>query len=236
MNKPYSFQRMAAWTAVLAAPLAIGSNVLTLTAVDFNFDAFSNTLLLLQAGADGAALWRWSMILDMFGYYLLLTPLTLVLWRWLKPQNPEWVGLFTLCLLAYILIGAMGAAILATVIPPLMVAQAAATPGVEVVFTAFMDMVYGGLWNILEEFIAGIGWIGLGLTLRHQRRALGVTTIILGAAALTDSLSNMLGIEPLAVLALNIYLLLAPVWALWLGISLLRKPAPQQVFEPAVAQ
>lgn len=235
MNNQFSFQRVAAWTAVLSAPLAIASNVLSLTAVNFNFDAYTDTLLLLQAGAEGASLWRWAMLLDMFGYYLLLTPLTLLLWRWLKPRNPEWVAFFTLCLLAYILIGAMGAAILATVIPPLMVAQAAATPGIEVVFTAFMDMVYGGLWNILEEFIAGIGWIGLGLILRYQRRALSVTTIILGVAALTDSLSNMLGIEPLAVLALNIYLVLAPVWALWLGIDLLRKPAPQQVFEPVTA-
>jgi hypothetical protein len=227
MNNARSFQRFAAVTAILSGPIAIASFVPVLAAVDFNFDAFSNLRLILETGTRGASLWRWFMILDIFGYYLLIAPLTLLLWHWLKPRDPARVNLYTLCLLAYILIGAMGAAILAAVVPPLVVsygADAAQNATIEMVFDAITNLVYVGLWNILEEFIAGVGWIGIGLILRRERRAIGITTVILGVAALVDSVGTTLGIVALADLGLYIYLVLAPVWALWLGIDLLRKP------------
>ncbi len=121
----------------------------------------------------------------------------------------------------------MGAAILAAVIPPLVVtygADAAQKATIEMVFDATTNLVYGGLWNILEVFIVGVGWIGIGLILRRERRAIGITTVILGVAALFDSVGTTLGIVALAELGLYIYLVLAPIWALWLGIDLLRKP------------
>jgi hypothetical protein len=227
MDNSRSFQRLAGVTAILSAPLALASFVLPLMSMSYNFDAFSNLSLLLQAGAGGATLWRWGMILDMLGYYLLVAPLTLFLWRWLKPKDPDQVRLFTLCLLAYILIGAIGAAILATVFPPLMVAYTALPEQratLEVVFTAFTNTVYSGLWGLLEVFIAGIGWIGIGLFLRRERPAIGVTTVILGILALVTSLGGVTGIEAHALSGLFPYLVLAPIWALWLGIDLLRKP------------
>jgi hypothetical protein len=75
-----------------------------------------------------------------------------------------------------------------------------------------------------------IGWIGIGLILRHERRAIGISTVILGVAALVGSVGTTLGIAPLAQLGLCVYLVLAPIWALWLGIDLLRKPVQ---LEPA---
>ena len=228
MNDHRSFQRFAAWTAMLSAPSAYASVIVLLIAVDYNFDAFSDLRILLVTGAVGAGFLRWSMWLDMFGYYLLITPLTLVLWRWLKHRDPDRIGLYTLCILAYVLIGAMGAAILAAAVPPLMISYAedpGQGPIIEVVYFALMNSVYGGLWNVLEEFIAGIGWIGIGSFLRKERNGIGIITMILGTSCIADSIGVILGLESIASIALNIYLFLAPLWALILGINLLRKPA-----------
>ena len=227
MNDHQSFQRFAALAAIISFPLALGSIVLSGMAVDFNMEASTNPALLLSVGADGASLSRWGMILDMLGYYLPLLPVALFLWRWLGPRDPDWVLFYTSCGLGYILIGAIGAAILAAVHPPLINAYAQASveqrPVLETVFSAVWNMVYGGMWNILEVLLAGIWFLGIGLLLRGERRLFSIFSIILGISALLSSLGVILGIEAIALLGV-IYGLLAPVWALWLGIDLLRKP------------
>jgi hypothetical protein len=69
----------------------------------------------------------------------------------------------------------------------------------------------------------GIWFLGIGLLLRGERRLFSIFSIILGISALLGWLGVILGIEAIALLAV-IYGLLPPVWALWLGIDLLRKP------------
>jgi len=229
MSDHQSFQRFAALAAIISFPLALGSIVLSGMAIDFNFmDAATNPVLALSVGADGASLLRWGMILDMFSSYLPLLPVALFLWRWLGSRNPDWVLFYTSCGLGYILIGAIGAAILAAVLPPLISAYTQASveqrPVLETVFSAIGNMVYGGMWNILGVLLAGIWFLGIGLLLRDERRLFSIFSIILGISALLDSFGNMFSVETLASISLYIYLLLAPVWALWLGIDLLRKP------------
>ncbi len=228
MNDHQSFQRFAALAAIISFPLTLGSIVLSGMALDFNMEASTNPALLLSVGADGASLSRWGMILDMLGYYLPLLPVALFLWRWLGPRDPDWVLFYTSCGLGYILIGAIGAVILAAVHPPLISAYAQASveqrPALETVFSAVWNMVYGGMWNILGELLAGIWFVGVGLLLRGERRIFSIVTMILGISALLDSLGMILNFEGLALLGLSIFVVLAPVWALWLGIDLLRKP------------
>ena len=228
MNDHQSFQRFAALAAIISFPLTLGSIVLSGMALDFNMEASTNPALLLSVGADGASLSRWGMILDMLGYYLPLLPVALFLWRWLGPRDPDWVLFYTSCGLGYILIGAIGAVILAAVHPPLISAYAQASveqrPVLETVFSAIWNMVYGGMWNILGELLAGIWFVGVGLLLRGERRIFSIVTMILGISALLDSLGMILNFEGLALLGLSIYVVLAPIWTLWLGIDLLRKP------------
>lgn len=228
MNDHQSFQRFAALAAIISFPLTLGSIVLSGMALDFNMEASTNPALLLSVGADGASLSRWGMILDMLGYYLPLLPVALFLWRWLGPRDPDWVLFYTSCGLGYILIGAIGAVILAAVHPPLISAYAQASveqrPALETVFSAVWNMVYGGMWNILGELLAGIWFVGVGLLLRGERRIFSIVTMILGISALLDSLGMILNFEGLALLGLSIYVVLAPIWTLWLGIDLLRKP------------
>jgi len=228
MNDHQSFQRFAALAAIISFPLALGSIVLSGMALDFNMEASTNPALLLSVGADGASLSRWGMILDMLGYYLPLLPVALFLWRWLGPRDPDWVLFYTYCGLGYILIGATGAVILAAIQPPLInaYAQASAEQRVmlETVFNTIWSMVYGGMWNILGELLAGIWFVGVGLLLRGERRIFSIVTMILGISALLDSLGMILNFEGLALLGLSIYVVLAPIWTLWLGIDLIRKP------------
>ncbi|MGH7455721.1 MAG: hypothetical protein ACRENG_30475, partial [bacterium] len=213
-------------TAIISMPLAFGCFVVTLPAVNFDFTVLDNPASCIAVGARVAGPLYWSMILDMFGYYLLIAPAALFLWYWLKSKNHALASLYTLCGLAYILIGAIGAGILAAVWPPLIRAyEQAAGAQRETLVTIFQtvtNLVYGGMWNILEVILAGVWWLGIGLLLRGEQRTLGMATIVLGLSCLLDGVGNILGMTSLASIGLYIYLLLAPIWALWLGIVLAR--------------
>ena len=100
-----SFQRFAAVTAIVSfLLLAVGGIALRPLSTDFGPEVFTDPVLMLSVGADGANLLRWGMILDMFGYYLLLLPVALFLWRWFEASNPNWIRFYTFCGLGYILI------------------------------------------------------------------------------------------------------------------------------------
>ena len=229
MNDHRSFQRFGALAAIISFPLALGNIVLSGMAIDFKFmDAATNPAFWLSVGTDGASLLRWGMILDMFSYYLPLLPVALFLWRWLRPRNPNWVLFYTSCGLGYILLGTIGAVILAAVHPPLINAYAQATVEqryvLETVFRTIWNMVYKGIWSILDELLVGVWFLGIGLLLRDERRRFSIFSIILGISALLGWLGVILSVEALNLFGGTIYGLLAPVWAQWLGIDLLLKP------------
>ena len=73
-----SFPRMAAIAAMASLPLAAGNLIAMLATVHFNLNGMTDPLVLLHAGKAAAPLWRWSMVLDIFGYYLLIVPLILL--------------------------------------------------------------------------------------------------------------------------------------------------------------
>jgi hypothetical protein len=83
------------------------------------------------------------------------------------------------------------------------------------------------MWAMLDTLLVGIWFLGIGLLLQGERRLFSIFSIILGISALLSSLGTILGIEAIALLG-AIYGLLAPVWALWLGIDLIRKPVQIQ--------
>src|SRR5205814_6908839 len=225
MNNEASFQRLAAVTSILAALLAFGSIGLQAVVLGVNTDPFSNPTHILGTGANGASLIRWGMILDMFGYYLLLAPLALLLWSRLQPKGMNLITLYTFCGLAYMLIGAIGAATLAAISPPLIEgyghASAQQQQMYEVVFSGFINVVYVSLWNLLESSLGGIWWLGIGLLLRREQPALGIFTIVLGIFALLDALGRILNIQIIYTVGLAGVLLLISIWSLWFGFDLL---------------
>ena len=226
MKDDQSFQRFAALITILSAICYFISVVLLGQVLNFNFEAFSGALI--SIGSRGANLLRWAMIFDVFGSYLLLAPLALYLWNWLKPKSPNYVTLYTLCGLAYILIGAMGAIVLSAVLPPLIneYAQALAQQqdSLQAVFNSFFNAVFLGLWNPLEVFLLGIWLIGLGPLIQWERKALGVVTWLLGLSALIDSAGRFLDVQLMFIIGSGGLFMLVPVWMIGWAVDLLRKP------------
>jgi hypothetical protein len=226
MNESSSFQRLAAVFSIVSAILAFGSIGFQSVVLGVTTDPFSNPTSILGTGATGATLFRWGLILDMFGYYLLLAPLALLLWSRLKPKDMNLITLYTISGLAYMLIGALGAATLAAISPPLIEgygqASAPQRQMSELVFSGFLNAVYLGLWNLLESGLSGMWWLGIGLYLRREQPALGSFTTVLGIFALLDALGRILNVQIIYTVGLAGMLLLIPLWALWFGIDLLR--------------
>lgn len=234
MNERY--RQVAAWAAILSMPLAYGTLVLSFVGIGSDAQSFDqavnqNAAIILPLLAQRPLLPWWSSILDFFGFYLLLLPLILYLHRWLRPRKPEWVDLFTVCGLGYVLLGAMGAAMLAFVFSQQATIYA---QGGELerqiataVFAVFGDAIQRGVWGMLDPILAGVWWLGIGWLLKEERRRLGWLTAALGIANLIGGFGEVVRLSPVAALGLGIYFLLAPLWAAWTGLELLRRP-PQQ--------
>jgi hypothetical protein len=56
-------------------------------ALDYDFDAFADPMLMLTMHNINVSAARWSMVFDMFGYYLFLLPLIFLLHRWMKDKS-----------------------------------------------------------------------------------------------------------------------------------------------------
>jgi hypothetical protein len=231
MNDSMRFQRLTALSILLAVPLAIASAVLLLAA-GFDLQAVNNPVLMLTIGSPRASLLRWGMILDVFGYYLLLAPLTLYLWSWLKPRSYNLITLYTLCGLAYSLIGAMGAIVLSAVLPQLVNDYPQASPQLretlQIVFGSFMSAVYLGLWNPLEALMFGVWMMGMGPFVQRERLALGIVMRVLGFFALLDAFGRIVNVDAIFFVGVA-GMLLFPIWLPWVGIDLLRNPVKPQI-------
>jgi hypothetical protein len=238
MNDQTTFKRIAAVSTILAAPVSLSSFVLIAVAVNFNFGSISDLSDVITLGASAAGPFHlaWA-IADVFGYCLLLTPAVFYLWQWLKPRNPNLVTLYTFFGLAYVLTGAITPSLMSGAAPPLMRAYETASMGQRevllVVFTTVFDMLFYGMG--IAWLFGGLWWLGIGLVLRKEQRILGIVTMFLGVMSLgvwcehTFRFQLLGGIEPP-------FLLLIPVWAVWLGIVIWwRDVQHEHVMEVATA-
>ncbi|HEY0679542.1 MAG TPA: hypothetical protein VGD17_14760 [Chitinophagaceae bacterium] len=204
--------------------VAIISNVLLAMSVHFNFDAFTNPVMIFSMEYIDTGLLKWGLIADMFGFYLLLLPAVFYLYIWMKEQS-NWGHLATFCGSAYVLTGATGAAILAAAWPAILnqyaLSEIRDQPALRSDFSLVTNIVYAGMWNMLEVLLAGIWWLVIGRLLLRQYKFFGGITILLGIVALVNGVANITGMVSLSAVSLNIYLGLAPAWAIWLGLTLI---------------
>lgn len=232
------YTRAVGLTTIASGLLAAACLVVGVLAVDGDMDAFADPLRTLQH-AQNHRLAYWFNILDLFGYYLLLVPVILHLHSLYRFRSP-WVPLFTFSGLAYALIGAVGAVVLAVLWPELMQQHLVAAPDerpmIELVFKASTVAVVDGLWNILEVLFAGVWWIGIGLLLRSASAFAGYGAIVAGVACVLDAKGNMIGWPLLSEIGLNIYLLMGIVWPIIIGVWLMRRAANGAGHEHALAQ
>lgn len=220
-------QRNIGAISILSGILALACILSSVVAANYNMDAMADPLLILSTPGTSADAARWSMILDMFGYYLLLLPVIYLLHDWMRTRS-AWSNLITFCGLAYVLIGGIGASVLAVGWPKIMAAYPLATAAEQQVlkanFSLLNDMVYGSMWNLLEMLFAAAWWGFTGyLLLKSRYKAMGWLTIVTGISCLGDSISGILQTAWLHELTLNLYLVLAIVWAFVMGIFLVRR-------------
>ena len=228
MNDRRSFQKVAAITTLLSGPLAWLGLIVGLMGVGYDFEVFSDVNSLIAVGSEAAGLIRWSLLLNMFGSYLLLMPLLLFLWAWLKEDSPLFVNFYTLSGLLFLLLGAVGAAISASVWPKLINEYVGASAGQQEVLAAIFRAVAGvteeGIQSTIQNVPAAIWFLGMGSLLRQRRRGLGILALVLGVFLLLNGIGSLLQIESLSLLGLTGNLLLVPIWAIWFGVDLLKKP------------
>lgn len=230
MTDQTSFRRIAALSAIAAALCIIGSIIVLSVATDFNFDLLSNPVDLINLDADAAAVFRWGSILELFGYFLFLIPVVLFLWRWLSPQSPNLVGMYTLFGLGAVFTGILEEALRISFLPPMM---AAYPTGVEaqnevllVVFQSVIDFNFESLYAVVS-ILGGLWWLGVGLVMRSSRRILGIATVILGIAVLVAGLGWLLRVGPLA--RLELFYFFEPFWAVWLAVVIWRGTRENEV-------
>jgi hypothetical protein len=213
---------------IFSATVALLCMLLGAIAVNFHFEVFNNPALMLTLPGVNTEASKWSMICDMLGYYMLLLPVIYYLHDWMKDKTP-WSNLITFCGLSYVLIGSIGASILAVAYPHALNTYPTATAEMQQIvksnFEFVNNMVYGGMWNLLEVLFAGVWWLFIGILLiKSKRRAIGLVTVITACACLLDSFSGMIESSTLHEITLNVYLYISILWTFWMGILIYRNP------------
>ncbi len=229
MKGVHAFQRMAGLTTILASLLAIASLWIGLAGLDYQLDAFSGAEAILGAGAAATPYIRWSQICNLFGNYLLLFPLALLLWRWLRPANPLFADFYTLAGLLFLAVGGIASAILVGAWPDMLIDfENAAGTDRAVIATEFVNItrsIENGLQGLVQNVPGAIWLLGMGGLLRRERPALGSLTLVFGLFMLVNSLGSLLDNATLSMIGFSGNFLILPPWALWIGIDLLRRPA-----------
>lgn len=225
MKTIFNYRFTVGAITILSGALALICLVVGAVAVEFNFDVFSNPVQALEYSKNHN-LMKWFMLLDLFGYYLLLLPVIFFLHQQYKYRSP-WMPLFTFSGITYVLIGSIGSVILAVVWPSLMQmylkADAKSYEMIMLQFNTSSILVTKGLWNILEVLFAGVWWIGIGKLLYTDKKWLGILSVVTGLSTLIDGIANMLELHILAEIGLNLYLLLAIIWPVGVGVWIIKK-------------
>jgi hypothetical protein len=99
-----------------------------------------------------------------------------------------------------------------------------------------------GLQGAVQNLAGGVWWMLVGLRLRSAgHRKLGWLTLVLGVASTVNALGSLLAAEALTLPGLTLTVLLAPVWSVAVGVTLVRDrlpaapPAEEQLTAPATS-
>jgi len=154
-----------------------------------------DTQAMLATGVSGADLVQWASYVDLFGY-LLLAPLVLYLRQ--RFRDDPLSDLYAVAGLSYILVGALGAIILASAGPMLIreyaSADVAQRVSIATTFSSLNQIVSVGFWQTLEGIPGGVWLIGIGASFfQAKRRVLSLVPFLLGGFLLILAIARILG-------------------------------------------
>lgn len=211
---------------IVAGVASLASLVVGLSAANYDFETFSEAEAYVALGAEAATPVQWGLWLSMFGSYLLLAPIALHLWRRHRASAARVADLAAVGGLAYILLGAAGAGILAATHPHLLREYTAAGGAEAARVLADFDLVRriaeDGLQGVVQNTAGATWFLGMGTLLRRRQRWLGVLALVIGAALALNAAAILLDVEMLRTIGLAGNVLLAPLWAIGIGAALLR--------------
>lgn len=218
--------RTAGLLALISAPIGLLSLIAVLAAADWDAEIFETPVTLLAQGANAADGVRLAMVLDIFGYYALLVPALLALRRHLGRRHPSLAHLGATAGLAYLVTGAVGAAVLAVTWPlaldQISAAGASEAAAVTATFEAISEAVIFGLWNLLGSLAAAVWLLVTARLTWSRRRGFALLSAIVGVAGALDAIGVALDAPGLSAIPLQVYLYGLLIWAAWLGLLLLR--------------
>jgi hypothetical protein len=216
--------RVVAVFAWLAALLPLVALVVFLAAYRFDLGRLADLPSIVGDSASSQTL-RLAGLLDMSAY-LPVALVAIYLHRRLQARGGELIAIFTFGGLAYVVLGSLGGAIVATVEPPLV------EDGSEMArttFAAFSTLVTVTIWSTLESIFLGTWLIGIGWLVRAERAAFGNLAVVAGVGALLSAVRSgitgrSVGDLPGAIDFLVVGLLgLYVPWLAWLGLRLYRE-------------
>ena len=161
--------RVAIVFAILILVLELGSLILYAAATGFAPSLSVPPTRLLASGPSGADLIRWGSLVDMFGY-LCIPPVVLYLRD--RYSDTKLIDLYALAGLALVVIGSIGAVVMATAAPALInqhhTASAAERQTLVLVFGALYRAVVEGMWQTLETIPAAVWLLGTAIAARGR--------------------------------------------------------------------
>lgn len=218
-------RNLVGWLTLLSGVIGFISYFLVVGSVNYNFEFFSDPTLIFTIDGASSSMLKWSMITDMFGYYLLMLPVLFFIHEWMEDKT-GWRHVFTFCGASYIFAGALGASILGASWPVLLDKFPQATPEQqEIIKSSFENLsliVGNGIWNFFDALLFAVWFIAIGIFIKRENAVWGWFTIIVGLLSALDFAGNALGLKAISEIALNLYLILAPLWAIGFGLALKR--------------
>jgi hypothetical protein len=225
-------RRLAGWSAVASAIVSYAVGIPFLLAA---WELLPRTGLgvlinepagLVTIDPEKATILRWAYLLDAVGWYLLLVPLILFLRS--RFREDGLADLAAVGGLAYVVMGSMAAVLMATAAPRLIETFAGTTgathEAARLTFAVLSEGVHQGVWQTLDPIALGAWLLITGIHLRSAGAGmLGTIPMILGIVAFPAAVATALGASTVA-LALFAPGVLFPMWILWIGVRLLRRP------------
>jgi hypothetical protein len=205
------------------------ASTLVIAAYGFDLSLFADPGALVGRQLGTADLLRWGALIDLLGY-LALAPVVLYMYGRHRDYGLG-ARLVAFSGLGFVLVGAIGAALLGSAGPWLLQApttDAQALAAARTAFASLQTIVVVGLWGTLEQVLLA-GWlIGSGWWERAENRAFGYVGAGAGFGALGYALrTGLIGAPPLPIdgpldVAIMAGVGLLPIWILWLAVRLLK--------------
>lgn len=220
---------LIALAALAFVLLDVTAGMLVIAAYGFDLSNLTDPGALVARQLGTADLLRWGALIDMLGY-LALAPVVLYIYERHRAAGLA-ARVVALSGLGFVLVGAIGAALLGSAGPWLLqtpTTDAQATAAARTAFASLQNVVIVGLWGTLEQLLLAVWLIGSAWWERGQNRAFGYVGIGAGIGALGYALrTGLSGTPPLPIAGpLDVAIVggigLLPIWVVWLAVRLMR--------------